>query len=118
MKGQMKDIYPSKPKKAPKMIKKDMMMLLLPEENQSSVFSSPVRSEKDQVVVDTTPKPMVLTLERDKRIRRSKSKKPIESESVSEKTVGGVSNKRKRKSSTSMKEMAESNKSLKIPFLL
>lgn len=88
------------------------------------MLSSPVRSEKKDEVdnsVENTPKPM-LTLERVKRIRKSKSKKPVEPESVLEKTVGG-SNKRKRKSWTSMKEIAETNKSsrvvdFKIPFRL
>ncbi|KAL1188910.1 hypothetical protein V5N11_015906 [Cardamine amara subsp. amara] len=124
-KGQMKEIYPSKPK-TPRKIKKEMMMKM-PEETLSSMcVSSPERSVKDDQVeensVVNTPKPMMLTLERDKRIRKSKSKKPIESESVAEKTVGG-SNKRKRKSWTSIKEMAEANKSFRgvnynIPFHL
>ena len=98
----------------------------MPQEIQSNMLSSPERSVKDQVEensVGDTPKPMMLTLERDRRIRKPKSKKPIEPQSVPEKTVGG-SNKRKRKSPwTSMKEIAETNKSskagnFKIPFLL
>ncbi|KAL1193023.1 hypothetical protein V5N11_026073 [Cardamine amara subsp. amara] len=121
-KGQMKEIYPSKPK-ASRKIKKEMMKMA--EETQNSMCLSPERSKKDQVeescVVDT-PKPMMLTLQRDKRIRKSKCKKPIESESGAEKTVGG-SSKRKRKSWTSIKEMAEANKSFRgvnynIPFHL
>ncbi|KAL9812746.1 putative RNAse P, Rpr2/Rpp21 subunit protein [Arabidopsis thaliana] len=125
-KGQMKELYPFNPKTArssrPK-IKKEMTM---PQEIQSNMLSSPERSVKDQVEensVGDTPKPMMLTLERDRRIRKPKSKKPIEPQSVPEKTVGG-SNKRKRKSPwTSMKEIAETNKSskagnFKIPFLL
>ncbi|CAA7033985.1 unnamed protein product [Microthlaspi erraticum] len=116
--GQMKEICPPKPK-APKKMKKAMTMMR--QETQSNMLSSPERSGKDQVetsVVDT-PKPM-LTLERDKRIRRSKSKKPMEPESVPEKkaTVVGGSDNRKRKSWTSMKEIAETNKSFKIPFRL
>jgi hypothetical protein len=122
----MKELYPFKPKTArssrPK-IKKEMTM---PQEIQSNMLSSPERSVKDQVEeksVGDTPKPMMLTLERDRRIRKPKSKKPSEPQSVPEKTVGG-SNKRKRKSPwTSMKEIAETNKSskagnFKIPFLL
>uniref|UniRef100_A0A1J3FW38 Uncharacterized protein n=1 Tax=Noccaea caerulescens TaxID=107243 RepID=A0A1J3FW38_NOCCA len=111
--GQMKEIYPPKPK-TPKKIKKEKMMMSQ-ETQKSNMLSSPERSEKDEVensVVDT-PKPM-LTLERDKRIRRSKSKKPMVPESVPEKTtVGGGSNNRKRKALTSMKE-----KNFKIPFRL
>ncbi|ESQ46826.1 hypothetical protein EUTSA_v10027895mg [Eutrema salsugineum] len=122
-KGQMKEICPPKPKptRSRPQNKKEMMLL---QETQSNMLSSPKRSEKDQVengFVDT-PKPM-LTLEREKRIRKPKSKKRTEPESVPEKTVGPSSNKRKRKSWTSMKETAETNKSssaanFKIPFLL
>ncbi|KFK33022.1 hypothetical protein AALP_AA6G320400 [Arabis alpina] len=116
-KDQMKEIYPFKAKTTRPKIKKAMVP-------QDMMFTSPVRSVKDVVVensVENTPKPM-LTLERDKRIRKSKSKKPVESESVTEKSVGG-SNKRKRKSWTSVKEIAETNKSsrgvnFKIPFHL
>uniref|UniRef100_A0A1J3GT52 Uncharacterized protein n=1 Tax=Noccaea caerulescens TaxID=107243 RepID=A0A1J3GT52_NOCCA len=113
--GQMKEIYPPKPK-TPKKIKKEKMMMMR-QETQSNMLSSPERIvlETDRVensVVDT-PKPM-LTLERDKRIRRSKSKKPIQPESFPEKTtVGGGSNNRKRKALTSVKE-----KNFKIPFRL
>ncbi|XP_010436074.1 PREDICTED: uncharacterized protein LOC104719795 [Camelina sativa] len=116
-KGQMKEIYPFKPK-APRPSRPNKINEEMP---QSNMLSSPVRSEKDQVEEVNTPKPMMLTLDRDKRIRKSKSKKPIEPQSVAEKTVGG-SNKRKRNSWTGMKEVAETNKSsrtnLKIPFLL
>lgn len=125
-KGQMKEIYPFKPKTARSLRPKIKKEMTVPQEIQSSRLSSPETSVKDQVEensVGDTPKPMMLTLERDRRIRKPKSKKPIEPESsVPEKTVGG-SNKRKRKSWTSMKEIAETNKSskpgnLKIPFLL
>uniref|UniRef100_A0A1J3D8R7 Uncharacterized protein n=1 Tax=Noccaea caerulescens TaxID=107243 RepID=A0A1J3D8R7_NOCCA len=115
--GQMKEIYPPKPKpKTPKKIKKEKMMMMR-QETQSNMLSSPERIvlETDRVensVVDT-PKPM-LTLERDKRIRRSKSKKPIQPESFPEKTtVGGGSNNRKRKALTSVKK-----NNFKIPFRL
>ncbi|CAF1859490.1 hypothetical protein HID58_061807 [Brassica napus] len=133
-KGQMKDMYPPKPKTTrprPKIDKE--MMVLVPQGIQINTLpSSPERRVvNDQVenssAVENTPKPM-LTLEREKRIRKSKSKKPVEPESVPEKkaTVGGGSNKRKRKAWTSMKELSETtttNKSsssvnFKIPFLL
>ncbi|CAL9223968.1 unnamed protein product [Arabidopsis halleri] len=126
-KGQMKEIYPFKPKTPRSLRPKIKKEMTVPQEIQSSMLSSPERSVKDQLeessVVKNTPKPMMLTLERDRRIRKPKSKKPIDSgNSVPEKTVGG-SNKRKRNSWTSMKEIAETNKSskagnLKIPFLL
>ncbi|EOA17291.1 hypothetical protein CARUB_v10005563mg [Capsella rubella] len=125
-KGQMKEIYPFKPKAPrPTRPKINKETTTVPQEIQSNMLSSPVRSEKDQVEeengVANTPKPMMLTLDRGKRIRKSKSKKPVEPESVAEKTVGG-SNKRKRNSWTSVKEIAETNKSsrtnFKIPFLL
>ncbi|XP_010446574.1 PREDICTED: uncharacterized protein LOC104729334 [Camelina sativa] len=121
VKGQMKEIYPFK-QKAPRPNKINQEMTVMPQSNMLS--SSPVRSvEKDQVEEVNTPKPpMMLTLDRDKRIRKSKSKKPIESQSVAEKTVGG-SNQRKIKPWTGMKEIAETNKTssrtnLRIPFLL
>lgn len=134
-KGQMKEMYPPKPKTTrprPK-IDKEMSVVVVPQEIQSDILlpSSPERrcNENDSVV-ENTPKPM-LTLEREKRIRKSKSKKPVEPESVPEKnaTVGGGSglNKRKRKAWTSMKELSETtttNKSssravnFKIPFQL
>ncbi|EOA36225.1 hypothetical protein CARUB_v10010175mg [Capsella rubella] len=90
-------------------------MTTMPQEIQSNMLSSPVRSEKDQVEengVVNTPKPMMLTLDRDKRIRKSKSKKPVEPESVAEKTVG-ESSKRKRIRLTNK----SSRTNLKIPFL-
>lgn len=133
-KGQMKDMYPPKPKTTrprPK-IDKDVTVVVAPREIGSNILlpSSPERRVKNVSVVENTPKPM-LTLEREKRIRKSKSKKPVEPESVPEKkaTVGGVgggSNKRKRKAWTSMKELSEttttnkgsSSVNFKIPFLL
>lgn len=138
-KGQMKDMYPPKPKTTrprPKIDKE--MMVVVPQGIQSSntLPCSPGRRvENDQMLenssaVENTPKPM-LTLEREKRIRKSKSKKPIEPESVPEKKAtvgggGGGSNKRKRKAWTSMKELSEttttskssSSVNFKIPFLL
>ncbi|KAF8087631.1 hypothetical protein N665_0573s0004 [Sinapis alba] len=124
-KGQMKDMYPPKPKTTrprPK-INTEMTMVVVPQEIQSNILlpSSPERRCENISVVENTPKPM-LTLERDKRIRKSKSKKPIEPESVP--TVGGGSNKRKRKAWPSIKELSETttNKTssravnFKIPF--
>ncbi|KAG2307860.1 hypothetical protein Bca4012_083165 [Brassica carinata] len=130
--GQMKEMYPPKPKTTrprPKIEKE--MMVVVPQEIQSNILlpSSPERrcNENDSVV-ENTPKPM-LTLEREKRIRKSKSKKPVEPESVPEKKAtvggrGGGSNKRKRKAWTSMSETTTTNKSssrpvnFKIPFQL
>ncbi|KAJ0260627.1 hypothetical protein HA466_0068050 [Hirschfeldia incana] len=134
-KGQMKDIYPPKPKTTrprPK-IDKETMMVVVPQETQSNTLpSSPERGVQveNNGVVENTPKP-ILTLEREKRLRKSKSKKPIEPESFSEKNAtvggGGGSNKRKRKAWTSMKDLSETtttNKSssssvnFRIPFQL
>ncbi|CAN8272863.1 unnamed protein product [Cochlearia groenlandica] len=118
-KDHMKDIYPPKPKtnrSRPKIKKEIMTMIMPPQETPSIMLSSPLKcDEKDHVEtsVANTPKPM-LTLDRDRRIRRSKSKKPVV---VEPESVGG-SNKRKRKPLTSIKETNRSAINLKIPFLL
>ncbi|CAH8381868.1 unnamed protein product [Eruca vesicaria subsp. sativa] len=132
-KGLMKEIYPPKPKttrQRPNMDKEKMVVV--PQEIQSNILpSSPERRCENDLenVLENAPKPM-LTLEREKRIRKSKSKKPIEPESVPEKKTtvggGGGSNKRKRKAWTGMKELSETTTTksssravnFKIPFQL
>ncbi|XP_010533666.1 PREDICTED: uncharacterized protein LOC104809392 [Tarenaya hassleriana] len=134
-KGHMKEIYPPKPKVPPprRITRKD-----IPQEscahkendaaNPSNASSSPERTGKDKTEISdvNTPRPM-LTLERGQRKRKPKNDPETVSTAMTgpEKTVGGsTKSKRRRKTWTTLKEIAGQQKSStaidlkKIPFLL